>query len=58
MCELFAMSARHETKVDRSRNVLRPRAGEIGPHSDGWGVAFYEGRATRIEARLPPEYAA
>ncbi len=28
--------------------LLRPRGGEIGPHADGWGVAFYEGRAARI----------
>lgn len=23
-------------------------SGEIGPHADGWGVAFYEGRDARI----------
>ena len=48
MCELFAMSARFPTDVNRSLALLRPRGGEIGPHSDGWGVAFYEGRAARI----------
>lgn len=48
MCELFGMSARHATDVNRSLALLRPRGGEIGPHSDGWGVAFYEGRAARV----------
>ena len=48
MCELFGMSARRATDVNRSLALLRPRGGEIGPHSDGWGVAFYEGRAARV----------
>ena len=48
MCELFAMSASHPTDVNQSLTLLRPRGGELGPHSDGWGVAFYEGRAARV----------
>lgn len=48
MCELFAMSASAPTDVNHSLTLLKPRGGEIGPHSDGWGVAFYEGRAARI----------
>lgn len=48
MCELFAMSASSPTDVNHSLALLRPRGGEIGPHADGWGVAFYEGRAARI----------
>lgn len=48
MCELFAMSASKATDVNRSLALLRPRGGEVGPHADGWGVAFYEGRAARI----------
>ena len=48
MCELFGMSARYPTDVNHSLMLLRPRGGEIGPHSDGWGVAFYEGRAARV----------
>jgi len=47
MCELFAMSACHPTDVNHSLALLRPRGGEIGPHADGWGVSFYEGRAAR-----------
>jgi glutamine amidotransferase len=48
MCELFAMSASEPTDVNHSLALLRPRGGDIGPHADGWGVAFYEGRAARI----------
>jgi len=48
MCELLGMSARHSTDVNHSLALLRPRGGEIGPHADGWGVAFYEGRAARV----------
>ena len=48
MCELFGMSARRPTDVNRSLALLRPRGGEVGPHSDGWGLAFYEGKAARI----------
>src|SRR3989304_1474987 len=47
MCELFAMSASHPTDVNHSLTLLRPRGGELGPHADGWGVAFYEGCAAR-----------
>ena len=28
--------------------LLRPRGGEIGPHADGWSLAFYEGREARV----------
>ncbi len=48
MCELLGMSARHPTDVNHSLALLRPRGGEIGPHADGWGVGFYEGRAARV----------
>jgi len=48
MCELFAMSANMPSDVNQSLALLRPRGGEIGPHADGWGVAFYEGNAARI----------
>ncbi len=48
MCELFGLSARHPTDVNHSLALLRPRGGEMGPHADGWGVAFYEGNAARV----------
>jgi glutamine amidotransferase len=48
MCELLGMSAHQPTDVNHLLAPLRPRGGEIGPHADGWGIAFYEGRATRV----------
>jgi len=36
------------TDVNHSLALLQPRGGDIGPHADGWGVAFYEGQAARI----------
>ncbi|MCC7538392.1 MAG: class II glutamine amidotransferase [Deltaproteobacteria bacterium] len=48
MCELLGMSALHPTDVNHSLALLRPRGGDLGPHADGWGVAFYEGRAAQI----------
>ncbi len=48
MCELFGMSARYPDDVNYSLQLLIPRGGEIGPHADGWGMAFYEGAAARI----------
>lgn len=48
MCELFAMSADRPTDVGDSLSLLMPRGGRIGPHADGWGVAYFEGRAARI----------
>jgi glutamine amidotransferase len=48
MCELLGMSALHPTEVNHSVALLRPRGGELGPHADGWGLAFYEGRAARV----------
>ncbi|MEA3276308.1 MAG: class II glutamine amidotransferase [Pseudomonadota bacterium] len=44
MCELFAMSSRVPTTVGFSLERLARRGGGEGPHRDGWGVAFYEGR--------------
>ncbi len=36
------------TDVVFSFNGLRQRGGRTGPHADGWGLAFYEGRAARV----------
>lgn len=48
MCELLAMSANTPTDLCFSFTGLRRRGGEAGPHGDGWGVAFYEGRGVRV----------
>ena len=48
MCELFAMNASRPSGVGHYLSRLMPRGGRIGPHADGWGVAYYEGRAARV----------
>ena len=44
MCELFAMSSQLPTSISFSLETLARRGGAEGPHRDGWGIAFYEGR--------------
>ena len=43
MCELLGMSARFPASITLSLNEFARHGGETGPHSDGWGIAFYEG---------------
>lgn len=47
MCELLGMSANVPTDIRFSFAGLARRGGETGPHADGWGIAFYEGRGCR-----------
>lgn len=47
MCELFGMSANLPTDICFSFSGLRQRGGRTGPHQDGFGVAFYEGKGCR-----------
>lgn len=47
MCELLAMSANTPTDLCFSFTGLTRRGGETGPHKDGWGVSFYEGKGVR-----------
>ncbi|MFN3688027.1 class II glutamine amidotransferase [Salinarimonas sp.] len=47
MCELLGMSANVPTDIRFSFAGLARRGGGTGPHRDGWGIAFYEGRGCR-----------
>lgn len=47
MCELMGMSANVPTDVCFSFSGLMQRGGATGPHKDGWGIAFYEGKAVQ-----------
>lgn len=47
MCELLGMSANVPTDICFSFTGLMQRGGRTGPHRDGWGIAFYEGRGLR-----------
>jgi predicted glutamine amidotransferase len=48
MCELLGMECNVPTDIVFSFTGLRLRGGKTGPHGDGWGLAFYEGRAARV----------
>ena len=47
MCELLGMSSNVPTDIRFSFAALARRGGETGPHADGWGISFYEGRGCR-----------
>lgn len=42
------MSANVPTDICFSFTGLMQRGGKTGPHRDGWGIAFYEGRGCRL----------
>lgn len=48
MCELLGMSANVPTDICFSFSGLIQRGGRTGPHKDGWGITFYEGKGCRI----------
>ncbi|NLS13183.1 class II glutamine amidotransferase [Vibrio sp. SM6] len=47
MCELLGMSANVPTDICFSFTGLMQRGGRTGPHRDGWGITFYEGKGCR-----------
>jgi predicted glutamine amidotransferase len=47
VCELLGMSANVPTDICFSFAGLMRRGGGTGPHGDGWGVTFYEGKGAR-----------
>jgi glutamine amidotransferase len=47
MCELLGMSASVPTDICFSFAGLMRRGGQTGPHKDGWGIAFYDGKGCR-----------
>ncbi len=56
MCELLGMSCNVPTDVRFSFSGLIERGGRTGPHRDGWGIAFYEGRGCRTFHDPNPGY--
>jgi glutamine amidotransferase len=56
MCELLGMSCNVPTDVRFSFSGLIERGGRTGPHRDGWGIAFYEGRGCRTFHDPKPGY--
>src|SRR5258706_5059216 len=47
MCELLGMECNVPTDIVFSFSGLALRGGAKGPHSDGWGLALYDGRSVR-----------
>ena len=47
MCELLGMSASVPTDICFSFAGLIRRGGHTGPHEDGWGIVFYDGKGCR-----------
>lgn len=56
MCELLGMSANVPTDICFSFTGLVLRGGGTGPHKDGWGITFYEGKGCRTFKDPQPGY--
>lgn len=56
MCELLGMSANVPTDICFSFTGLIQRGGRTGPHKDGWGITFYEGKGCRTFRDPNPGY--
>ena len=56
MCELLGMSANVPTDICFSFTGLMQRGGKTGPHRDGWGITFYEGKGCRTFKDPMPSY--
>lgn len=56
MCELLAMSANVPTDICFSFTGLMQRGGNTGPHKDGWGITFYEGKGCRTFKDPKPSF--
>ncbi|MEJ2189597.1 MAG: class II glutamine amidotransferase [Acidobacteriota bacterium] len=54
MCELFVMSSRLPATVTYSLEEFARHGGGTGPHSDGWGIAYYEDRDASVIRDLDP----
>jgi predicted glutamine amidotransferase len=54
MCELLGMNCNVPTDIVFSFAGFRQRGGGTGPHQDGWGIAFYEGKGARLFHDLSP----
>lgn len=56
MCELLGMSANVPTDLCFSFKGLRERGGNTGPHRDGFGIAFYQGKGVTTFKDAQPSY--
>ena len=56
MCELMGMSANVPTDICFSFTGFISRGGQRGPHKDGWGITFYEGKGCRTFKDPQPSF--
>jgi predicted glutamine amidotransferase len=54
MCELFALSGLCPANVRIFLPKFAARGGGVGPHVDGWGIAFYQDRAALVIREAAP----
>lgn len=54
MCELFAFSSSNPTRACSSLDEFRLHGCAKGPHCDGWGLAFYDGKYAQIYREEKP----
>ncbi len=48
MCQLLGMNCNVPTDICFSFTGFQARGGSTDVHSDGWGIAFFEGKGTRL----------
>ena len=48
MCQLLGMNCNVPTDIVFSFTGFHHRGGRTDHHSDGWGIAFYEGKGCRL----------
>ena len=48
MCQLLGMNCNVPTDICFSFSGFQARGGATDVHSDGWGIAFFEGKGTRL----------
>lgn len=48
MCQLLGMNCNVPTDICFSFSGFQARGGATDVHSDGWGIAFFEGKGTRV----------
>lgn len=54
MCELFCLSSRVPTRATFSLRAFASHGAPGGTAIDGWGIAFYDGRAVRLYKEPEP----
>ncbi|MHA1570591.1 MAG: class II glutamine amidotransferase [Alphaproteobacteria bacterium] len=54
MCELFGLSSNLPVTANFSLETFARHGGDTGPHRDGWGIAYFEGKDARLVKEAEP----